>query len=190
MSEKIIEELKNRRETIEMLDLDLQNKNKDHFRGLWMNIMILSSAIIIGVLPLINENSNIIKSLLLAKLGLLLIILIIIFGIIYYANVLNRERSMLFDLSQFHEKIFFKQENLINLAVEQKKSIGEVLDIFGRTKIDSFNEEQKIREKHLVGGKFFKLRLFVDKYFSVFLCYGFVLGLILIIFSFIINAPF
>lgn len=63
MTEKIIEELKNRRESLERLDLEMQNRNKDYSRNLWMNIIILSSAIIIGVLPLISENSNIINSL-------------------------------------------------------------------------------------------------------------------------------
>ncbi|MDO8593129.1 MAG: hypothetical protein Q7R92_05235 [bacterium] len=61
MVEKIIEELKNRREWLERLDLEMQNKNKDYSRNLWMNIIILSSAIIIGVLPLINGTPSIIN---------------------------------------------------------------------------------------------------------------------------------
>lgn len=187
MIEKIIEELKNRRESLERLDLETQNRNKDYSRNLWMNIIILSSAIIIGVLPLISENSNLIKSLLLAKLGLLLIIIIIIFGIIYYEKVLIREKLMLFDLSQFHDHTFARQECIINLAIKENKSTEEIKDIFSKTKRESYDNELKIVEKHLLGGNFFKLRLFMDKYFSRFLCYGFVIGLILIIFSLVIE---
>lgn len=187
MTEKIIEELKNRKEAVERFDLEIQIRNKESSRNLWMNIIILSSAIIIGILPLLNENSNLIKSLVLAKLGLLLIIIIVVIGIIYYENVLIREKLMLSDLSQFHQETFAYQEYVINSSIKEKKDLEEIQNIFNITKKESFSKELKIREKHLVGGKFFRLRSLSDKYFSRFLCYGFAIALIIIIFSLTIK---
>ena len=183
MSEKILKDINERRHIVEAQDQDIQKRNRDYFRNFWMNIIILSSGIIIGVLPLLDGNSDLVQSLLLAKLGLLTIVFITMIGIVYFENVLRREKLLLFDQQQFHNMIFSEQESMIRSALNQGRKPKEVLDIFNLTKSRAFEIEQAIIKRHLLGGAFSTARLFLDQYFSRFLTYGFILGILLIIAS-------
>jgi hypothetical protein len=180
---KFLKELEDRAHNVNQWDVEIQNRNKESFKSLWMNMIIFSSAFLVGFLPLLESNSNIIKNILLAKIGLFIIILIIITNLLYYEKVLRREQALLFEVVQSHDKTFSLQFRIIKSAIEKNKREDEIEEIFEKSKGNGSNEEREIRIKHLVGGKFFKLRIFIDKYFSRFMCYGFILGLIFIILS-------
>lgn len=187
MSKDFIEEIELRRAAVEKIDFDVQSRNIEHFRSYWLHMILLSSAIVIGVLPIINEESNVIKSLTLAELGLLLIICMCVLLTLYFGNVLAREKSLAFDKRQFHGSVFSSQITLIKRSREAGKNEAEIQRIFADSKLSSFIEENSILQKHLLGGKFAKLRLFVDRYFNRIVSILFTLGIMFVIFSFILN---
>lgn len=186
MSKNIFVELEDRRSVVEKFDFDMQDKNRDHFRSFWLHMVILSSAIVIGVLPILNAESDLITSPILAKLGLLIIVLVGVSVIFYFQNVLSREKLLLFEQIQFHEASFFKQQNLLAQAVKDRKSEMEISQIFEGSKDAALIKEEEIIAKHLIGGKFLCIRLFIDEYFSHFISLGFGLGVLFVILSFIL----
>ncbi|GEM_PF-2715360 len=185
MSQKIFKELGERRRYVEKSDIDLRWRNIDHFRAYWLHMVILSSAIVLGVLPLISENSSLVKSFTLAKLGLLLIILVCVLIVLYFQNVLSRERSLLFDQKEFHEATFSMQQNILNTAKRDGKDEAYLKEIFERTKSAAYFQEQEIVKRHVIGGKFTKTRLLINKYFNPLISYGFAVGVLLVVLSFI-----
>jgi len=106
--DKIYKEIDEREEIVEKYDFDIQMKNREQFRSFWLHMIILSSAIVIGVLPLLKSNSDIIQSQIICLFGLLFILLVCIFIVIYMPYVLQREKSLLVEQSQLHQEIFFK----------------------------------------------------------------------------------
>ena len=186
MIEKFLKELEDRRSTVEKLDFEIQLKNIDHFRSFWLHMIILSSAIVIGVLPIMNGSSILIKSLILAKFGLLIIVLVCVLATLYFQNVLHREKLLILDQNFFHKNTFSNQENILINLEKVKKSEAEIKQIFDKSKTDSLSQEIQIIKKHLTGGGFPRIRLFVDKYFNKFISFGFALGVFLVILSFII----
>ena len=185
MSEKILREIQEKKALVGKEDRDAVNKNKEYYRSLWLNLIVLSSAIIIGMLPVINDNKGLLKSVFLAKLGLLIIVLVIILGMLYYNSTLAREQSMLFELWQLHEKIFTNQLLSINSSNNESKTEAEINELFSKAKQNAFQEETKARAKHLVGGKLYKIRIKIDKHISNLLIYLFLIGSLILISSFI-----
>ena len=187
MGENFCEELENRRAVVEKLDFDIQSENRDHFRSFWLHMIILSSAIVIGILPIMNGSTLLIKSMTLAKLGLLIIILVCVLVIFYFQNMLSMEKSLLFDQVEFHKETFSKQLRLLEQAEKDGRSEKEIGFIFDKSKNEAFIKEQQIVAKHLIGGKFAYTRLFIDKYFNYFVSYGFAFGVLLVILSFVLR---
>ena len=85
-------------------------------------MIILSSAIAIGILPIMAGPSTIIRSLVLAKLGLLIIMIVCVWVVFYFLNVLFREKVLLFEQAQFHKNTFSEQLKLL----EQVKKEGKM----------------------------------------------------------------
>src|SRR3989338_5362478 len=146
MNERLFEELEDRRTTVEKMDFDIQAKNREYFRSFWLNMIILSSAIVVGILPVMDGPSTLIKSLILAKLGLLLIILICVSIICYFQNMLSRERDLLFEQIQFHKKTFSEQLTLLKQAKSGGKNEKEMEHLFDKSKSNSYIHEQQIIE--------------------------------------------
>lgn len=188
MSEKFFEELEDRRTAVEKLDFDIQAKNRDYFRSFWLQMIILSSAIVVGILPIMGQSTTLIRSLILAKLGLLLIILVCVSIIFYFQNMLSKERNLLFEQIQFHKETFAKQLRFLDRAKREGKSEKEMESIFNESKSNVYIQEQQIIARHLVVGKFVKIRLFLDKYFNNLISCGFVSGVLLVVLSFILRV--
>lgn len=179
-----LKEIEERALDVSKMDLEILNNIKGNYKSFIMNIVILSSSIIIGVFPLLDNNSSIIKHISEAKFGLLIIVIIIIFSLIYYENVLTREKLLNIDLIDNHQKTFSNQFRIINLAIRDNKSDEEIEAIFTKSKGESVNEENRIRIKHITQWKFYRLMLFfIDIYYSRIICYGFTFGIVLIILS-------
>ena len=187
MIEKFFKELENRRSTVEKFDFDIQTKNRDYFRNLWLYMIILSSAIAIGILPIMAGPSTIIRSLVLAKLGLIIIMIVCVWVVFYFLNVLFREKVLLFEQAQFHKNTFSEQLKLLEQVKKEGKNEKEIEIIFYKSKSNAYIQEQKIIARHLIGGKFVKVRLFIDKYFNQSISYGFALGILLVILSFMLR---
>jgi len=185
MIHKFLKELEDRKTFVEKTDFDMLAKSRDHFRDFWLHMVILSSAIVIGILPLINQESTLIKSLTLAKLGLLLIILVCVLIILYYQNALSKTRSVLVEQSRFHDKTFSEQFAILNHAAEKGLDENEVEKIFNDSKNCSYIQEEKIVAKYILSKRFIKFRILIDKYFNCVISYIFVLGILLVIFSFV-----
>jgi hypothetical protein len=186
MKHNFFEELEIRRSNVERIDLEMRNRNLDHYRNFWLQMIILSSAIVIGVLPILDSSNSIIKSIILAKLGLLIIVVLCVLVVFYFQSVLSREKSLLFDQVEFHRHTFLSQSRLLQETLKTGRDEKEVESIFENSKRESFIMEQEILAKHLIDGKFVKSRLFIDKHFGNFISYGFSLGILLVILSFII----
>ena len=60
-----------------------------------------------------------------------------------------------------------------------------IIELFDRTKAASHHMEDRIVAKHIMGRRLTDLRIFVNKNFTKYTSYGFVLGILLIIASFI-----
>lgn len=185
MSNNFFNELEIRRSGVEKIDLEMRNRNLDHYRSFWLQMMIFSSAVVVGVLPLISESESIIRSPILAKLGLLVIIILCTFIILYFQGVLIREKVLLFEQSEFHKNIFSKQHRILEQSRDKTDEV--IKKLFETSKNEAFVKEQDILAKHLIGGKFYRIRLFIDKYFTRFVSFGFTAGILLIIFSFIFS---
>lgn len=185
MSEKFIEELEDRRQFVERQDAEARTKNLEQFRNYWLHMTILSSAIVVGVLPLMGEESSLIKSLPLAKTGLALIVFVCAAAIIYLQNVLSREKSLLHDQKEFHENTFSMQGRMIEKARKDGKNEDFIKDIFERSKSAAYFEEQDIVAHHILGKGFVRIRLFINKYFNPFISYGFATGVLLVVLSFV-----
>jgi len=182
---KKFDELEKRRAFVEKMDFDIRERNRDHFRTFWLNMVILSSAIVVGVLPIISGSSSPIQSPVLAKIGLLIIVVISVIIVIYFAGILTREKHLLFEQAQFHEYIFSKQWRLLDEAIKKGKTTDEITTIFDKSKRISNTIEDEIVAKHLIGGNFIRFRLFIDKHFNHIISYGFVIGVLLVILSFL-----
>ena len=185
MSEKIFEELKQRRQKVEFLDQELRTKNREKFLQYLLHMTILSSAIVVGVLPLINDASTAIKSVLFAKIGLALIVSVCVIALLYLHNILNRERILLSDQQSFHDYTFSSQYQILSEAKTKGANDDELYATFEKTKSQSSIAEQELVLSHLVGGRFSWLRQVRDSYINTFITYGFATGVILIILSFI-----
>lgn len=188
MNRKFFEELEGRRTAVEKFDFDIQTKNRDYFRSFWLHMIILSSAIVIGILPIMNDSTSLIKSLILAKFGLLIIVLVCVLIVFYLQSVLSREKALLFDQVEFHKNTFLGQLRLLEQSEKDGKDEKEITSIFHHSKKEAFIQEQQIIAKHLIEGNFVKMRLFIDKYFKYFISYGFALGVLLVILSFILYV--
>jgi hypothetical protein len=188
MDKELQKEIETRRQFVEQQDAEMHTKNIGHFRAYWLNMVILSSAIAVGVLPILDsESSHLIKSPTLTKLGLLLITIVCLAIIIYFQKVLTREKSLLSEQTEFHKYTFFMQSDILNKAIKDGKDESYLKELLGRTKVASFRAEQNIIAKYVVGKRFIKMRSFINKYFNQFVSYGFSLGVILVILSFIID---
>ncbi|OGG94449.1 hypothetical protein A3G63_00245 [Candidatus Kaiserbacteria bacterium RIFCSPLOWO2_12_FULL_52_8] len=182
MSQQIFSELENRQHEVEKRDLESRSRNLEQFRTYWLHITILSSAIVLGVLPLISENSTLIRSATLAKLGLGIIIFVCVAAILYLQNVLARERDLLAERRVFHEEVFAKQRGALEAAQRDGQDSEFLKGLFERTKTLSHSTETGILMKHLLGRR----TLFLDKYFTPLTAYTFAFGVLLVVFSFIL----
>lgn len=188
MISDLYKEIENRRAFIEKCDFEIQNQNTEHFRSFWLNINILSGAIVVGLLPIITSESGTIKSLILAKLGLLLIISICTIVTVYFQSVSARGKYLLFDQIECHRKNFSRQRKILVQAEKEGKTEKEIFDIYNQSKDDFSMAEFNVIEKHILGGRFVKIRLFFDKHFNSFVSWIFTVGILLIILSFIVRA--
>lgn len=184
MDENFFQELEGRKNTVEKFDFDSGERKREHQRNFWLQMVILSSAIVIGILPLLGEKSSLVKYPVLAELGLLLIITICILIVFYFQDVLSREKLLLFDLKEFHDSLFLRQKGLLTQAKKEGKSASEIKEIFEKSKQDAYRGEQEILYQHLVG-KFYHLRLFIDRFFNRIISLGFLLGVLFVILSFV-----
>lgn len=184
MYEKYSKELEDRRSTVEKIDHESILRNSDHFRSYWLQIVILSSAIVIGLVPVI-DNPVLVQSPSLAKIGLLVILLVCVSIVLYFQNFLTREKIILYDQQKLHEDNFAKQSSLLKKAKNENWVDKKIEVEFEVSKRRFFEEETNLLFNHLVSNKGAKHISFFDKYFNVFMPYLFATGVFFIVLSFI-----
>ena len=127
MSQEILQEIEERRQYVEKEDREYRIHNLENFRSYWLNLVILSSAIAVGIIPLLNDQPSIIISVLLAQIGLLVIVIVCVLLVLYLQNVLARERDLLADQRNFHEYTFGMQNDVIKSAKQEGKSAEYII---------------------------------------------------------------
>lgn len=161
--------------------LELRIKNIEHLRNFWFNLIVLSSAVIVGVFPVLIKDPSYFENSSLAIFGLLLLVFMDIIGCFYLNVLLTRENRNLAELNNFHTKKFDEDKKLINKIIEEKKEFGEGSDIYLKFLKDTSEEENNLITKQEIKGasKWF------DKNFSDILTTLLILGVLFIILSFV-----
>jgi hypothetical protein len=187
MKEDYFNEISLREEKVTMFDSDIRNKNRDKFQTFLLHMTVLSSALAIGILPLINESSKLILAPELAKFGLLINLVVCTVTLLYAHNVLNREKQLINDQKEHHDFTFDWQRRVLSEAIKRNVTDSDLRVIFEQTKSASNELEQEILMKHLVGNVYrYKIKNFLDRAVSILSLYGFALGTGLVVISFII----
>lgn len=188
MSSRFIDELRKRQIHVEKIDSDLISVNNSEYRSYWLNMTILSGAILIGVIPLLGNNQSVVKSIILAKMGVVVLIIVCTSIVIYFQGVLSRGKKMLIEQQTHHNETFAKQASLLEKLGKEGKSEQEMESYFEKSKAESYSQEVDIMYENLLGGRFSRVRTFIDGHFNRYISFGFSVGVILITLSLFVSV--
>ena len=178
------EKLEKRRTVVEELDHKIILRNSDQLRNYWVQLIIFSSAIIVGILPLL-DNVNPILSISLAKIGLLVITLVCILIIVYFPYILTREKHLLHEQKALHEKFFSTRLEMLSQACKENWDDSKISLNFEKLEEVLSSQETDLLYEKLVAGRFTRVRNLIDFNFSLIASGGTGIGALLIILSFI-----
>lgn len=158
-------------------------KNIELTRNFWLNILILSSAIIVAVFPIILKDPTYFKHINLAICGIIFLVATDIIGIYYINFLLTKDNKSIDEHQKFRLKYFSKQKEILT---EGKQSGVDYdnwsSDIYSQFLLEFGGIEKNIRAKLKAG----KLAQFLDRYFSTIFTVFITIGILLISLSFMI----
>jgi len=161
--------------------LDMRVKNLEYLRSFWFNLIILSSAIIVAVFPILLKDPNYFQNLVLSIIGLGLLVIMDIVGCFYLNTLLTKENNNLAEQNDFHSKKMNKEKEMINENMMKKVGCEEWLKVYLNFLKETENEEKEMRKKQekKCFAKWF------DSHFSDLLTSLMIFGIFFIILSFI-----
>lgn len=160
---------------------ELRVKNIEHLRSFWFNLIVLSSAIIVGVFPILINNSNYLENPSIAIVGLVVLVIMDILGCFYLNVLLTRENRNLAELNDFHTKKFAEDKSIINKITEDKKDFQEGSSIY----LDFLKNSEKEEAELVVKQKIRGANRWFEKNLSDILTILLIVGILFIILSFI-----
>lgn len=166
---------------VSRLYLDVRLKNIEQTRSFWLNLIILSSAIIVAVFPFLIKDNFYLENLKMAVIGIILLVLVDLVGIFYINIILIRENKHLDEQNKFHMDHMNEEIKMLLEAMEQKRDYKKWGGEYSLFLKNTAEEEVSMREKQ----ESKKIVKWFDKYFSTFLVYLMILGVVLIGLSFL-----
>ncbi len=161
---------------------NLQIKNIEQIRGFLLQVTLLSVAIFIAVVPLLKDIYFLKGCKDFAWFGLILLGFNALFGVWHMNVILTRENRSLDKLRNFHDKEFDKYINLNNQFLKEQKSCVEYENEKIKLAMESSKKEKEIYNNFNPKNKYL---IKIDKYFTDILTWIFILGAVMIFFSFI-----
>jgi hypothetical protein len=171
---------KNQKE-VSMLYFDVRLKNIEQLRNFLLNLMILSSAIIVSVFPFLVKDVSYLKNLKLTIIGVVLLILVDLIGIFYINKILIRENKHLSEQNEFHINHMNEEIKMLLEVMGQKRNHEDWKEEYLNFLKNTVKEEKIMREKQ----EYKKIAKWFDRNFSNFLVYLMISGVILIGISFL-----
>lgn len=166
---------------VSKLYLDVRLKNIEQTRSFWLNLIVLSSAIIVAVFPLLIKDNFYLENLKIAVTGIILLVLVDLVGIFYINTILIRENKHLDEQNKFHMEHMNKGMEKLLKAMKENKNYEEwrqgYLDFLKKT-----HKEEIVMRKEQDPKKIIK---WFDEHFSTILVYLVILGIVLIGTSFL-----
>jgi hypothetical protein len=163
--------------------IDLLIKNTEHTRSFWFNLLILSSAIIFAILPLLFEHPSYFKNIGLAVTGIIFLVVMNIISIFYFNHLLLSENNGLekrrkFRLKKINEQLkLIDSHRLLNMDYEMWRDI-----IYASFINKAYKEDNNVNNKN----KCFFTQFF-SKHFSNIITWLVIIGICLIFLSFSIK---
>jgi len=171
---------KNQKE-VSILYFNARLKNIEQIRNFLLNLIILSSAIIVAIFPFMVKDSSYLKNLYLAIIGVVLLILADLIGIFYINKILIRENKDLKEQNEFVIQNMNKEKEMLINAMKEKRDHKE----WGE---EYLNFLKKIHEEEIDMRKRQNLKKIIkwfDENFSTILVYLVISGVVLIGVSFL-----
>jgi ABC-type multidrug transport system fused ATPase/permease subunit len=181
----IIERSGQRSDKIEQIFLDMRSRNLEHLRNFWLNLIVLSSAIIVGILSLVFKEDMSSSLLLIIMVGVSFFILMDIVGVYFLNHKLSKENHDLDKLHNFNLQAIKDERRVINNYLNKQESFEKFSKEYADFLNDVARKEEEIRKSNVEKNKIFS---FLDKYISDILAGLFILGILCILASFIIYT--
>lgn len=179
--DKQYNEVRKNQKEVSALYLDVRLKNIEQTRSFWLNLIILSSAIIVGIFPFLVKDSSYLENLGMAIIGIILLVFVDLAGIFYINTILTRESKHLDEQNKFHIDHMNEEIEMLLEAIKKERNYKEWEKEYSLFLRNTVEEEVAMREKQ----KPKKIVKWFDKYFSTFLVYLMILGVVLIGLSFL-----
>ena len=158
-------------------------KNIELTRNFWLNILILSSAIIVAIFPLILRNQTYFKCIELAIYGIIFLVVTDIIGICYINFLLVKDNKIIDEHQEFRRNNFSEQKEILAKGKQSGADYDSWFnDVYSQFLLKFGDEEKSMRAK-LKGGI---LTRFFDRYFSTIFTFLITIGILLISLSFVI----
>lgn len=152
---KEIKETKDRQEKMIKYFLNVRTRNLEYLRTFWLHLTIISSLIIVAVLPLVLKNSNFFKCLIITIIGLSFLTLMIILACFSLNHILTKENRDLSEKSEFYSKNFLEEIKIINEG-SQKQEAAEDYSRKYFNLSEKFKGEENQLDNKLKENKFYK----------------------------------
>lgn len=111
--EKEIERITEREKEMSTILFNLRTTNLANLTSFSLNTIVLSSTIILAIIPLIFNNTSVFKHLHLSLIGLMLLIITDIIGIIYINICINKQSKEITRKNIFYHELYRKSIELI-----------------------------------------------------------------------------
>jgi actin-related protein len=167
---------------LEEIFLDARKENLKTLREYWINVIIFSVPLIVGVISLMNSSDSIIKNNELAIFAVFLLSIIPMIGAFYINRLLLKENKGLKTLSEDYMRRTSEHVEKLLDCQKEKKDIFQAMEIMIESTNKDKDETKKIKES-LQENK--KVLILLDKYFSNIITYLFISGIIFIFLSFL-----
>ncbi len=174
-------EATSRRDEILNLTRDLRIKNLDHIRSFLFNLVVISSAAIVAIFPVVLKDLNYFKNPIFAIIGLAILVLMNLVGLFYLSVLLIRENNNLSKADEFHNKAIEKTLADIDKGLVEKTDPAAWFTNHIKLLEDISKEENNLRSEQELKG----FAKWFDGNFLSLLVYSMIIGVVFIVISLI-----